>query len=254
VRLITKVAAAAGIAVVMLAPAAGAQSPPPNIPTPPGAEVARFKMTIDGAQRSHYQFSWTPAASGCSRHAEGTITEDWTFNRGKGVVMEFAKFPGGHVVVQRRGRFGDASFAAPGRLQRDATGFFDLGGEPGCGGTLSLVSGTCGKRFSVPSDLRFLWNGKRLTLDRASTRELENPAEECGNPNGALSFDLFTAPYPLVSKQKGALTKRAIFGRRRALKVDLRDKFLPPLEENSEVTSSENLIGHSTVTLKRLPN
>ena len=70
-RLTTKVAATAATALVTLAPQAAAQTVPGNIPTPSGGKVARFLMTIDGAQRSHYEFSWTPAPSGCSRHAEG---------------------------------------------------------------------------------------------------------------------------------------------------------------------------------------
>jgi hypothetical protein len=242
------------VVALSVASTAAAQQPPPNIPTPPGAEVARFKVTIHGLQLAGYQFSWSPAPSGCSRHAEGTLREEWIWQRGTGVVMEFMKFPGGHVVVQRHGRFADASFAAPGTLERHSTGFFDFGGEPGCGGTYSLVSPNCDKRFRVQSDLRFLWNGRKLTLERAGTRPRTNPAEDCGNPNGALDFDLLTFPYPLLAKQKGELARREIFGRKRGISLILKDNFLPPVEPNPDVNSSQTLNGHSTVTLKRLPD
>jgi hypothetical protein len=248
----TKAMASAAVALVTVASAATAQTPPTNIPTPPGADVARFQMTIHGTQFANYRFSWTPAPSGCSRHSEGTLREQWQWARGKSVVMEFMKFPGGHVIVQRHGRFGDASFAAPGSLERHATGFYDFGGEPGCGGTYSLVSGTCEKLFKVQSDLRFFWNGRKLTLDRAGTRLRKNPAADCGNPNGALNFTGLTFPYPLVSKQKGALTKREIFGHQRGIAVNLQNHFLEPLEPNPEVNKSEHVNGRSTVTLKRL--
>jgi hypothetical protein len=248
---LTKVAAAVAAALMTIPSSAAAQ--PPNIPTPPGAEVARFEMTITGQQVGHYDFRWTPPASGCSRHAEGTLDEIWRYGRGK-LVMEFMKFPGGHVVVQRHGRFADASFAAPGKLSRNSTGFFDFGGEPGCGGTVSLVSAVCGKLFPVQSDLRFGWNGSKLVLDRATTRLRKNPARDCGNPNGVLSFNQLQFPYPLVAKQRGALTKREIFGNKRGIHVRLEDKFLEPLEENPDVISNQSLNGHSAVTLKRLPN
>lgn len=250
---LAKAALTAAAVLLALATAATAQSPPPNIPAPPVKEVARFKMTISGYQIERYEFSWTPAPSGCSRHAEGLLTEDWHFQRGRGLEVDFVKLPGGLVVVQRHGRFGDASFAAPGKLTRTANGYFDAGGEPGCGGVIPLDQTTCNKRFNVQSDLRFIWQRNRLTLDRAATRLLKNPAESCGGlGSNDVSIALYSFPYPLFSKQKGSLTKKQIFGHRRALRVELKDHFLKPVELNPEVSSDENLAGLSEVTLKRI--
>src|SRR4051812_11732252 len=106
-----------------LATAATAQPQPPNIPTDiPGSKTVRFKMTIHGLQHSYFAFSWTlNPGQECPLHAEGQISEDWEFARGKGTVLIFTKFPGGLVTMRREGRgLGDAAFAAPGGLVREA--------------------------------------------------------------------------------------------------------------------------------------
>jgi hypothetical protein len=255
-RFLAKSAATAAALLLLLATVATAQPQPPNIPNIPGTKTERFRMTINGLQHSYFAFSFTLAPNhDCRLHAEGQISEHWEFARGRGVVLEFQKLPGGLVLMHRADRpLGDAAFAAPGTVRREVNGFYDLGSAPGCGGQHNFGDEpTCFQDFDVNSDLRLQYAPRRhrLTLDRGSTRQVENPAGQCGSATG--SIDLFTWPYPLLSKQWIGLTKRQIFGRKRAFRLELKDHFIAPLREPIYETVEEKLNGESVVRLKRLP-
>lgn len=210
-------------------------------------------MTIHGSQFTFFAFSWTLPSSVCTYHTEGQISEDWEFARGRGVVMEFSRLPGGVVLLRRAGRpSGDAAFAAPGGLKREANGFFDLG-PGGCGGIIQLRDeAACGVEFEVNSDLRLIWNRGRLTLERGGTRAVENPAEACGQVRQGSSFGLFTWPYPILAKQRVEFSKKQIFGRTRGFRLVLKDKFIAPLREPVYESVEETLKGETVLTLKRL--
>ena len=248
-----QVALLAAVLTLALASTATAQPQPPttpNIPQPPGLETVRFKMTIHGSQYSFFEFSFTINPGNlCRLHAEGQISEDWEFARGRGVILEFSKLPNGFVVLKRHGRgFGDAAFAAPGGLKREANGFADQGE---CGGAVNFADEpTCGEEFQVNSDLRMQYLKGKLILDRGATRQVENPADKCGETGGAI--DLFTWPYPLLTKQKADFTKKQIFGKKRGFHLVLKDHFLAPLREPVYESVDEKLTGESDVTLKRL--
>jgi hypothetical protein len=250
---LAKAAVIATVSTLVLATAATAQLQPPNIPNDiPTVKTVRFKMTIHGLQHSFFAFSFTLNKGGdCPLHAEGQISEDWEFARGKGTVLIFTKFPGGLVTMRREGRgLGDAAFAAPGGLKRVANGFYDLGPTP-CGGSHNFgEEATCGEEFEINSDLRLQYLKGKLVLDRGSTRQVENPAAPCGEKFGAI--DLFTWPYPLLSKQKAPFTKRQIFGKKRGFHLVLKDNFLAPLREPVYESAEEKLNGESDLTLKRL--
>jgi hypothetical protein len=249
---LAKAAVLAAVAGLAAASSATAQPQPPNIPNIPTVKTARFKMTIHGVQHSFFAWSFTLNKGGdCPLHSEGQISEDWEFARGKGTVLVFTKFPGGLVTMKREGRgLGDAAFAAPGGLIREINGFYDLGPGP-CGGTHDLRDeAACGQEFPVNSDLRLQWLKGQLSLARGGTRQVDNPAAACGEKVGAI--DLFTTPYPLLTKQKAAFTKKQIFGKRKGFHLVLKDHFLPPLREPIYDSVEEKLNGESDVTLKRL--
>jgi hypothetical protein len=256
-RFLAKYAAPAVALLLLGATVATAQPQPPDIPNIPGAQTERFRMTINGGQHSYFAFSFTLAPNhDCQLHAEGQISEHWEFARGRGVVLQFQKLPGGLVLMHRADRpLGDAAFAAPGTVRREVNGFYDLGSAPGCGGQHNFADEpTCFEDFNVNSDLRLQYAPRRarLSLDRGSTRQVENPAEKCGTAVGG-AIDLFTWPYPLLSKQWIGLTKKQIFGRKRAFKLELKDHFIAPLREPIYETVEEKLNGESVVRLRRLP-
>lgn len=239
---------------VTLASTAAAQTPP-GLPDLPQGEIERFQMTIRGLQSNEFKFSWTPG-NACGWHAEGTLGEHWEYARGKSVVMEFTRLSPRVILMRRAGRPpGDAAFAAPGHITREASGFFDMGAAPGCGGMHSFVSPECGKRFPVKSDLRLLWFNGKLTLERSGNKPRKNPAKLCGAPGGILNFEGISNPYPLFHKQTTKLPARRIFGRSRGFKLDLTAKFLEQFRDKSEwPNSSESLRGNTQLTFKRLRN
>jgi hypothetical protein len=252
---LAKAVVMATAATLALATAATAQPQPPNIPNDiPTVKTARFKMTIHGMQHSFFAFSFTlNKEGGCPLHAEGQISEDWEFARGRGTVLVFTKFPGGLVTMRREGRgLGDAAFAAPGGLVREANGFYDLGPYP-CGGSHNFgEEPTCGQEFEVNSDLRLQWLRGSLVLQRGATRQVDNPAAPCGEKFGAI--DLFTTPFPLLTKQKAEFTKRQIFGKKRGFRLKLKARFLEPEHDPVYDSVEEKLNGESDLTLKRLKN
>lgn len=238
----------------MAAPAA-AQTPPqiPGLPKAKAGDVARFKVTVSGNQTDRIAFSRDAGSDGCSLKIDGTLRESWNYARGKGVVFEFRKLFG-RVVFGRAGRPGDGSFAAPGNLTRQATGsYYYLAPGPSCT-AVSLLTPTCGKRFRVRSDLSLGFSKNQLILKSAGTAgQKKNPAGECGFPQDRqLNFDQLSAPFALLNKQVGALSKRSVFGKKPALRVKLKEKFLEPLGEGY-TRFDEKLQGTTTVTLRRLP-
>lgn len=116
----------------------------------------------------------------------------------------------------------------------------------------SLVSPDCGKRFKVQTDLRLFWLKGKLSLERSGDKFRKNPAEDCGEPGGALNFEGLTYPYPLFQRQRTKLPIRKIFGRSRAFKLDLKANYLLPLRDNTWGNSSEDLRGNTQLTFKRL--
>lgn len=183
---------------------------------------------------------------------EGTLREFWEYARGKGVAMEFRKL-GGRVFLRRVGRqLGDAAFAAPGTVQREASGFFKVLGAGGCL-SYPLRTDTCGKRLNAPLDLSLGWSKGKLTLEESGkAKGKTNPAEQCGLVSGGSSFNQLSFPYPFLSKQRAKLPARKIFGSKRNLKLVLKDNFLEPLDPQGYTTFKENLVGSTTITLKRL--
>jgi hypothetical protein len=253
---LAKAAATAVVATLALATAATAQPQPPNLPNNlPTVKTARFKMTIHGLQHSFFAFSFTlNKGESCPVHAEGQISEDWEFARGRGTILVFTKLPGGLVLMRREGRgLGDAAFAAPGGLVREANGFYDFGPYPCVGGSHNFgEEPTCNQEFEVNSDLRLQYVKGNLVLSRGATRQVENPAAPCGEKFGAI--DLFATPFPLLTKQKAEFTKKQIFGKRRGFHLKLKAHFLEPQHEPVYESADEKLNGESDLTLKRLKN
>jgi hypothetical protein len=255
---LAKVAALAAIAGLTAASVATAQPQPPNlpdIPDIPTSKLARFKMTIHGLQHSYFAFSFTlNKGEECPVHSEGQISEHWEFARGRGTILVFTKLPSGLVLMRREGRaLGDAAFAAPGSLIRDANGFYDFGPPPCVGGSHNFrEEPTCNEEFEVNSDLRLQYLKGKLVLQRGATRQVENPAAPCGEKFG--SIDLFDTPFPLLTKQRAEFTKKQIFGKRRGFHLKLKAQFLEPHREPVYEFADERLNGESDLTLKRLKN
>ena len=228
----------------------GVNGPDINLPGPEA--TAKFKVTISGGQRDSTQFFRAPIVDGCSLHLEGSLLEGWAFQRNTSVTMEFTKY-GSTVLMQRTGRqAGDTAFATKGQLRREATGFFKIMSATGCL-TFNLPQPACFKTVSAPLDMRLDYLKGRITLAGSGpSASVKNPLEQCGlMQQDSGSFDHLSNPYPHLHKQKGSLSARQIFGKKKRLRVVLKPKFLAPADAGGFTSFTEKLVGDSTLELVR---
>jgi hypothetical protein len=236
---------------------AGAQAPPDiTIPQLPGSEVERFKVTLNGSQGSTFTFALDVANQGigCALHSEGRLTEDWKFARGKGVVVEFRRLKGTRTVfLQRRGHPpGDVSFATPGTVERTASGYWHEMGPPPCQGRRDFSVENCGEKLRAKADARFIWAKGKLTIEPTSkSTQRRNPAEACGS--GADNIDGLSWEHPFLAKQKGKLTAKQVFGKRKHLVVRMSaGQPLQQLREGMYIREQESFGGDTRLVLSRM--
>ena len=255
-RLKTKAALTVAAVTVTVASQAAAQAPPNvNIPNLPPTEVERFRLTLNGSQGSSFTFV-VDLPEGCPTHAEGRVSESWRFERGRGVVLEFRRIRGTRTVfLQRKGHpAGDVSFATPGTVLREASGFWDEAGPPPCRGRHEFSVTDCDRRIPARADMFFIWtrSGKLTMEPTTKSIRRQNPARACGG--GADNIDGLSWEYPFLAKQKGRLTPAQIFGRRKHLVVQMdAGRPIMPLREGAFITEQESFRGSARVVLSRLP-
>jgi hypothetical protein len=125
---------AAGVLVAGGAPAAPTvPSGFPPIGSVPGSKTARFTVIVEGTATALKDLS-AGATAPCQITVTSRIEEKTTYQRGKGVVMEFVRLgPGARapVIVKRAGRKFDASLALKVRTRRTATGSATRADLPG---------------------------------------------------------------------------------------------------------------------------
>lgn len=223
----------------MLVALPSAAQPPPPLPDdlddllPKSDPVERFKVTIQGSQQEHIDFTFDQApGQPCGPRAAGSLDESWQYARGKSVVMSFRLVAGRHLLIQRAGRpLGDTAFAAPGAVTRDASGSFDSLGPGGCV-VFPLRTGDCGKELAVRSELRLGWSKGKLTLQHSGTAtQRKNAAENCGLlQDVAFDFAQLSFTYPFLGKQRGKLSLDRIFSARKNFQVRLKHRSSGPLK------------------------
>jgi hypothetical protein len=251
-----KAGAFAALGLAILTAAATAQTPPPIPNHQFKSEVERFKLTLNGSQGSTFNFSVDMAnPQGCSVHSEGRLTEDWKFERGRGVVLEFRRIKGTRTVfLQRKGHpAGDVSFATPGTVERTASGFWDEFGGAGCRGRRDFSVADCGKKLKAKADMFFIWTRSgKLTMEPTNKSiQRKNPARACGSGND--NIDGLSHEYPFLEKQKGKLSAKQIFGKRKHIVVEMEaGKLLTPHREGMYLREDETFGGSARVVLSRL--
>jgi hypothetical protein len=248
--------AAVSLVLVGAAVAAATPQPPPiHIPNLPNQEVERFKVTLNGSQGSTFTFALDLPPGGCSVHSEGRLTEDWKFARGRGVIVEFRRIKGTHTVfLERKGHPpGDVSFATPGTVIRTASGFWDELGPAPCSGHHEFSVTDCDRKIPAKADMRFIWAEGKLTMEPTSkSTQRKNPAAACGSGND--NIDGLSWEYPFLAKQKGKLSAREVFGKRKHLVVPLSAGHpYMPLRQGSFIVEKEQFGGDGRLVLSRLP-
>lgn len=233
------IALTALIAVAAMPSVTGARSvavpgvPPIVIPTIPGSETARFKVVVEGTAKA-VKREEASAALPCVVAITSRVEEVTTYERGRGVVMEFVTLgpgPRAPIVIQRVGRSLDASLALTITTVRTSTGTASRQNPPGGGvcdpRTEDLSQGPdCGKPDVSTGKSRLLYDRSRgsLSLEMrglGSVLEIDCPASELLPGVGNLKFG-----WPLAPKLPPfALRPGVIFGTK---KVILLDEFAGP--------------------------
>lgn len=95
-------------------------------PSVPGAETARFRVVVEGLSRTTTDLDAGGTSGVCSAEINAQVTETSTYQRGRGVIVEFVRFgTGGRapILLRRAGRFGPATFSVDVAVTRTASGF-----------------------------------------------------------------------------------------------------------------------------------
>lgn len=216
-------------------------------PLPKADETAKFKMTVHGQQGVSVKFKFEVASPNCTLVHRGEVVENWHYERGKNVVIEFRRY-GDNVAISRQGRrIGDLAFGTTGYLVRTASGSTE-----DCRGTFPHTpSPDCGKKFDVKRDFRLSYQNDTIAVEAAVGRGgiPRNPAEQCGSETDVLSPE-----YPTFIKAKAGLSAKRVFGAKKGIELKLRGRAIRPLAP--AYTTIENYSGESILqlTLTRLPS
>ena len=137
-------------------------------------------------------------------------------------MLEFRRIKGTRTVfLQRRGHpAGDVSFATPGTVLRTASGFWNGMGPPPCRGFRNFSVADCDTKLKAKADMFFIWAQGKLTMEPTSKSiQRPNPAAACGS--GVDNIDGLSWEYPFLAKQKGRLSARQVFGKRKHIVVPM---------------------------------
>ncbi len=195
----------------------------PALPSIPGSETARFKVIVEGTATAAKDEDWG-ATVPCVVDINAHIDETTTYRRGKGVVMEFVRLGKGSrapILVQRKGRRGDATLALTLTTTRTASGHASRTNPPEGGvcapRTEDLSQGPdCGVPQVDTVNVAMLYNRSLLKLQLngiGALVEVDCPVSEV---RGGISSMVFgwpvQPPLPQMLLPRGVLfgTKKVI--------------------------------------------
>ena len=210
---------------------------PPAIPAiqlPPGSKKVHFKVIVEGrlTATKNEDFSSADGIT-CLVSVHSTVEETTTFQRGKGVVLEFIRLGKGRnaqIIVQRVGRRFDTSHILRVKTTRTATGSAFRRDPPGA--TVSVCQPReedlsqgpdCGKTLTDTERANFLYIRPtpgvgllQLNLNRFGTvPEFDCPVSEI---LPGVSRLLFGWPTPVMKdKMRVPISPGQIFGTRRVI-------------------------------------
>lgn len=230
--LVAALLAAMGVAAA--APAVPALPVIPEIQLPPGSRTAHFKVIVEGKLTATKNEDLASADGiTCSVSIHSTIAETTTFQRGKGVVLEFVRIGKGRralIIVQRAGRKKDTSHILRVKTTRTATGSAFRHDPPGAPVSFcdprdeDLSQGPdCGKVIEDTEKASFQYDRPssgvgllRLTLNSfTALPEIDCPVSEI---HPGVSSLLYGWPFPVrKDKMQVPISPAQIFGTRRVI-------------------------------------
>lgn len=229
------------VALALLVGSTGVATAPPSppaipvIPLPPGSVKARFKVFVEGRATARVDLVGASAAP-CVISIDGHVKEVTTYQRGRGVVMEFVrlgKAPGAPVLIQRAGRSGDSSLALKVRTTRTATGAATQTDFPGAPVPIcppiseDLSAGPeCGIAQIENASAGLLYGGRsgilRLQVNPSAQIGFEPPDCPVSELADHLASMAFGWPTPAaVERMEFVIPPRRIFGSRKVIVASL---------------------------------
>lgn len=202
-----------------------------HVHLPEPDQVAYFDVIVEGKAVDTLDTHISGTTGPCLVTEDGTVVDTTTYQRGKGVTVEFARY-GRRIVVTRAGRIGDSSLATQVREKRKAQGGSQFSPAfpnlPCSVPPYELSSnGDCGKSFARGGAIVLGFGQRGLTLDLTASTKLggsfDNP-NHCGeDPHTGISEE-FSLDWPTQPglEPGPSVTPRALFGRRHAIVVLLR--------------------------------
>ena len=225
------------LAAVNLAAAAPTVPPIPVIPQiqlPPGSKTVHFKVIVEGRLTATKNEDLTNQDGvTCTVAIHSTVEETTTFQRGKGLVLEFVRIGKGKrapIIVQRAGRKKDTSHILRVKTKRTAVGTATRTPPPGIPAavcpplTEDLSQGPdCGKVLedTERASFQYIRPASGVGLLHLSLSPLGAlPANDCPFSTITPGIDslLFGWPTPVMKdKMRVPITPAQIFGTKRVI-------------------------------------
>jgi len=239
--------------------------PPINVHLPAPQEKAIFDVVVEGEATDKLESQLSGESVTCLFTEDATVDETLTYQRGRGVKVEFDRY-GSEALVHRKGRKTDASLAVKLTQTRKATGGSQASpARPPLPCSVPPVdlaqNGDCGKAFHDDGKMLLSYEGGGLKLTVGRSNGLSEVFEEnkCGeDPQTGISNDSAMAWPAMPPLERAHLGIGEIFGHKHVIVLKLRSSDVgKPKTERREVgppykgTQTESAFNKATVRLIR---
>jgi hypothetical protein len=240
--------------------------PPINVHLPHPQEKAVFDVVVEGEATDTLESQISGEIGTCLYTEDATVKENLTYQRGKGVTVEFDRY-GNEALVHRSGRETDASLSAKLTQKKTATGGSQASpSHPPLPCSVPPVdlsqNGDCKKPFRDDGKLILAYEngGLELTVGHSNGLSVVFEENKCGlDPQtGITDQSGFTWPN-LPPLERSPLPIKKIFGKKHVLVVPMRSSDVgKPKRDRREMTagllkglSLESAFNKATVRLIR---
>lgn len=240
--------------------------PPIHVHLPKPQETAVFNVIVEGEARSKLSGEVEGKDGGCVFTIHGPVSEKTTYQRGKGVHMQFDRY-GSEVVIHRVGRETDTSMALVVSTVRHSEGQVSLLDakipDLPCETTSHALSGAdCDVPYSQTGAAAMSYDAGsvRLNIQPKSSALLRYPFNDCGDDHVSGLFASFTKAWPSPPPLEfGHLSLHAIYGHAHALAIKLRSSDIGHEAEDTKPSPSpftgsvsEKAFNEATIRLVRI--
>ena len=217
--------------------------PPINVHLPAPQEKAIFDVIVEGEATDNLVSTLSGETGTCLFTEDATVDETLTYQRGRGVKVEFDRY-GSEALVHRKGRKTDSSLAVKLSQTRKATGGSQVTpARPPLPCSVPPVdlgqNGDCGKAFHDDGKMLLSYEsgGLRLTVGRSNGLSPVFEENKCGQDPQTGITDQSEMTWPTMPPlERAHLGIGEIFGHRHVIVLKLRSSDVgKPKTERREV-------------------